>query len=172
MCYDAVRGSSSCLFMPKISKISLQIDVANELKWTNICHWFVTIFTTWVIEWLFNRPKFFYRSKSTIFVLWMALALLYPAPSCQNVSQLLPQNVKKMPQNQRICSLCHINLFFIAHHTYSLLSIKFIIESFVHVEMYTKVSRLLPNQKRSKMGLKTDNFKMWFWAFSGWGRPW
>ena len=140
----------------KFPKSSLQIDVVHELKWTNIFHWFVTFFTTWVIGWPLNHPKCFLRSKPTTFVLWIALALPYPTRSCQDLSHLLPSKCQKMPQNQRICSFCHINLCFIAHHTYSLLSITFIIESFVHVEMYTKVSRLLPNQKRAKMGLKTS----------------
>ena len=36
-------------------KSSLQIDVVHELKWTNICHWFVSFFTTWVIGGLVNN---------------------------------------------------------------------------------------------------------------------
>ena len=79
-----VHLALSCQNFPKTS---LQIDVVYELKWTNICHWFVTFFTTWVIGWPLNHPKCFLRSKPTFFS--------RPTRSCQNCPNYCSQNVKK-----------------------------------------------------------------------------
>ena len=132
--------------MPKLPKSSLQIDVVHELKWTNICHWFVTFFTTWVIGWLLNHRKCFVRSKPTFFVCsgWRWHFRIPPvhAKICPNYC---PQNVNKCHKTKDfalyVTSICALLLIILS------IIIKLIIESFVHVEMYTKVSRLLPNQK-------------------------
>ena len=61
-----------------------------------------------------------------------------------------PENVKKCHKTKDfalyVTSICALLLIILS------IIIKLIIESFVHVEMYTKVSRLPPNQKKSQNG--------------------
>ena len=42
-CYDAVRKSTSCIFMSKMSQIRLKVDVLDELKLVNIYHRFAML---------------------------------------------------------------------------------------------------------------------------------
>ena len=79
----------SCQNYPKSS---LQIDLANELKWTHICHWFVMFFSTWVIWWLLKCLESFVRPQSTTFGLWKASAPPYPSWVCQTCLSRLPKN--------------------------------------------------------------------------------
>ena len=79
------------------------------------------------------------------------------APSyryCPFMLKCVPIIAPKMSKNAAtrkiLCFLSHQLVFHCA--SYLLLSIKIIIESFDHLEMYTKVSRLLFNQKTSQNG--------------------
>ena len=110
----------------------------------------------YVLHHLSNHPKCFLRPKPTISVLWMVLALPYLARSCQKPSQSLPPNLSEMRQNKRIWSLCHANWCFLVYHAFYYQYNSQLRVCIVHLEMNTKVSKLLPNQRTRQNGPQTS----------------